>query len=208
MPRRSAEETRREILAAARHCFAEMGIQNSSMDEVAKKAGVTKPTIYAHFDSKDALRKVISNEVINQFHVQNYRDFDPTKPLEEQLSSFLKEYIAIAFEPGNFDLFRALIVFGMNSARDDTIERARQVHDTQLSQWLGGVCDSGMIVGIEPTEAYDMIWGMIRGIIFWPVVLERAEISQEKAHEMIDKMVYLFLDAYATQDAFAAPNLR
>jgi AcrR family transcriptional regulator len=52
MPRAERE---RLILDVGERLFAERGYDRVSMDEVAAGAGVTKPMIYAYFDSKDGL---------------------------------------------------------------------------------------------------------------------------------------------------------
>jgi AcrR family transcriptional regulator len=43
------------MLEAARRLFAEVGYEAASMDLIAKTAGVSKATLYAHFDSKENL---------------------------------------------------------------------------------------------------------------------------------------------------------
>src|SRR5207237_3188414 len=48
-------ETRQRLPAAAGEGFYAHGIRNSSVDEVAQRAGLTKRTLYYHFPSKDAL---------------------------------------------------------------------------------------------------------------------------------------------------------
>ncbi len=52
-PRISAK--REAVLDAARACFLELGYAGTSMDAVASRAGVSKATIYAHFQGKDEL---------------------------------------------------------------------------------------------------------------------------------------------------------
>lgn len=46
---------RSAILDAAQACFLDHGFSSTSMDMVAATAGVSKATIYAHFQSKDEL---------------------------------------------------------------------------------------------------------------------------------------------------------
>lgn len=62
--RLTAEERRAEILAAAETVFADRGYHASSIDEVAKAAGVSKALIYEHFDSKEELRKSLLESVV------------------------------------------------------------------------------------------------------------------------------------------------
>jgi AcrR family transcriptional regulator len=54
MPR-SAAATRRRIIDAAYELFYRKGFTRVSVDTIAVQAGVTKRTLYAHFDSKDRL---------------------------------------------------------------------------------------------------------------------------------------------------------
>lgn len=46
---------RRQILAGARRVFAELGFERASVDLIASRAGVSKATIYKHYDDKRAL---------------------------------------------------------------------------------------------------------------------------------------------------------
>jgi AcrR family transcriptional regulator len=50
-----ADQRRRQLLDVARDVFAEGGFHATSMDDVALRAGVTKPVLYQHFPSKRAL---------------------------------------------------------------------------------------------------------------------------------------------------------
>lgn len=45
----------RQLIEVAEAVFAERGIAAASMDEIAGRAGVTKPILYDHFGSKDGL---------------------------------------------------------------------------------------------------------------------------------------------------------
>ncbi len=54
MPRQ-AKDTKRRIIDAAYELFYKGGFARASVDAIAEAAGVTKRTLYYHFDSKDAL---------------------------------------------------------------------------------------------------------------------------------------------------------
>jgi AcrR family transcriptional regulator len=55
--RLTAVERREVIELAATEVFAERGYQGASMDEIARRSGVTPPVVYDHFPSKLALHK-------------------------------------------------------------------------------------------------------------------------------------------------------
>lgn len=53
---RPAPADRRErLLVVARQIFAERGYEATTMDDIAREAGFTKPILYQHFDSKAEL---------------------------------------------------------------------------------------------------------------------------------------------------------
>ena len=65
--RRRKEARPAEILDAALACFAERGFAATRLDDVAKRAGVTKGTLYLYFPNKEELFK----EVVRQAVVAN-----------------------------------------------------------------------------------------------------------------------------------------
>jgi len=50
-----ADERRQQLLSVACDLFARSGFHQTSMDDIAESAGVTKPVLYQHFPSKRAL---------------------------------------------------------------------------------------------------------------------------------------------------------
>ncbi|RWM05342.1 TetR/AcrR family transcriptional regulator [Mesorhizobium sp.] len=70
MPRAS-DETRPAILQAAYKLFRRRGFFRVGIDEIADAAGVTKRTLYYHFDSKDALLTA----VLASQHERTFADF-------------------------------------------------------------------------------------------------------------------------------------
>lgn len=50
-----AAETRARIIAAAAQCFNSREYSETSLEQIAKVAGITGPAIYAHFNSKEDL---------------------------------------------------------------------------------------------------------------------------------------------------------
>jgi AcrR family transcriptional regulator len=55
LARLTAPERRRQLLDCALGVFAARGFHGASMNDIAEAAGVTKPVLYQHFDSKRKL---------------------------------------------------------------------------------------------------------------------------------------------------------
>lgn len=62
--RRRKEARPGEIAAAALTCFAERGFAATRLEEVAKRAGVTKGTLYLYFPNKEELFKAVVRQAI------------------------------------------------------------------------------------------------------------------------------------------------
>lgn len=54
-----------QIIESARELFIKYGIKKTSMDEIAKNAGITKKTVYSYFTSKDELILYFIKEELN-----------------------------------------------------------------------------------------------------------------------------------------------
>jgi AcrR family transcriptional regulator len=64
MVRSDARENRARILEAARHAFAESG--DTSMNQIAQRAGVGPGTLYRNFPTREALVLAIYQHEVNQ----------------------------------------------------------------------------------------------------------------------------------------------
>jgi AcrR family transcriptional regulator len=62
--RRRSEARPGEIVQAALDLFVEKGFSSTRMDEIAKRAGVTKGTVYLYFPSKDDLFRAVVEEMM------------------------------------------------------------------------------------------------------------------------------------------------
>jgi AcrR family transcriptional regulator len=62
--RRRKEDRPGEILAAALACFAERGFAATRLEDVARRAGVTKGTLYLYFPNKEELFKAVVRQTI------------------------------------------------------------------------------------------------------------------------------------------------
>jgi AcrR family transcriptional regulator len=62
--RRRKDARPEEIIAAALEVFADRGFAATKLEDVARRAGVTKGTIYLYFENKEALFKALIRETI------------------------------------------------------------------------------------------------------------------------------------------------
>jgi AcrR family transcriptional regulator len=51
----NADEARQQILLAAEQVILRYGVEKTTMDDIGKEAGVSRPTVYRYFSDRDAL---------------------------------------------------------------------------------------------------------------------------------------------------------
>ena len=66
-PRLSPDEREKQLLQLGVKAFAEKGIGNAKHADIAKAAGISVPTVFDYFPSKDALVNGILEEVAREF---------------------------------------------------------------------------------------------------------------------------------------------
>jgi len=139
--RRRADARPHEILDAALAVFAEQGFARSRLDDVARRAGVTKGTVYLYFDSKEALfREVVKAKVGHS--VTRGEEFVRTfqGPARELLCAFIERYWASLLQPDNAQLARlAMTEFGsfpdlLRFYLDEVVQRAHRLIASIIKQ--------------------------------------------------------------------------
>jgi AcrR family transcriptional regulator len=74
-PKDLAGDVRARILDAAEHIFLEEGFQSASVEAIAQRAPASKPTIYTHFQGKQALFVAVVDRIMNR--LVNFDDYEP-----------------------------------------------------------------------------------------------------------------------------------
>jgi AcrR family transcriptional regulator len=114
---RAAELTRRKILLAAMECFAKEGYHQTTIREIARRAGVTLGAVYHHFEGKKELLMVlnrsrqISSLEIFQEAMKDEKDF-----FEALRSGFRGQFKLLAQDPILRGLTREYMGMAMTDA--------------------------------------------------------------------------------------------
>jgi len=63
----TGKERREQLLDIGRRLFAERGLDGTSIEEIAARAGVSKPVVYEHFGGKEGLYAVVVDREVDRF---------------------------------------------------------------------------------------------------------------------------------------------
>ncbi len=118
--RLSAPARREQILDVALDVFANAGFHGASMNDIAEAAGVTKPVLYQHFDSKRHLYQALIEEVGNRLRTNIDKATAEATDGKSQTELGFRAYFRWVAD--DHDGFRLL--FGSGSRRDDEFNDA------------------------------------------------------------------------------------
>src|SRR5215213_3603475 len=107
--RRLPEERPEQILNAALVEFGESGLASARLEDIAKRAGLSKGTIYLYFPNKEALfREVVRHTVIGNIE-EGERRFGTMKgSATEALIDFMRQYWSFIRSSQFAPLFRLI----------------------------------------------------------------------------------------------------
>ncbi|MBW4719138.1 TetR/AcrR family transcriptional regulator [Saccharothrix obliqua] len=102
----TGKERREQLLDVARALFAEKGYEVTSIEEIAHRAGVSKPVVYEHFGGKEGIYAVVVDREMQYLmdHIVNALSGGHPRELLEQAACALLDYIE-----GSTDGFRILV---------------------------------------------------------------------------------------------------
>jgi len=80
-----------KIVQAATELFYHFGVHKTNMNDVAKKAGVTKRTVYQHFKNKEALVEVVMASASKHFSDQLNKNLATKTSSTELIVDFMKK---------------------------------------------------------------------------------------------------------------------
>ena len=92
------EATRQAVLAAARSLFGQQGYAQTSVDEIAAAARVTKGAVYHHFAGKVALFRAVYAEVEAEAQARTAEAVDPTGLPVDQIVAGVNAYLDVALD--------------------------------------------------------------------------------------------------------------
>ena len=87
--RRLNPERRDRILAAAEDLFLRNGLRATSMEAIARAAGVAKPTLYAYFRDKDLVFATLAERVLESWRELVTHELDGPGAVPERIARAL-----------------------------------------------------------------------------------------------------------------------
>jgi AcrR family transcriptional regulator len=160
-------ETRARLIAAAGEAFAERGLQDVSIDELARRAGFTKGAFYANFDSKEQLFLAMLDDRFERRAEEMRRALETGEDPEVQARRSGDEFTAsLSADP---EWQRLFFEFAAHAARDEAfrvelVERYRRLRDAMAEDYARRAAALDFTLPADPGELALMTFAMGNGL--------------------------------------------
>jgi AcrR family transcriptional regulator len=185
------EATRRQLLEVATRLFAEQGFDDTSIEQVLTDAGVSRGSLYHHFDSKDRLFEAVVEHVeqgvTEQLMVAVSRHRDPVRILRAGCA----QWIALVEDPAvrQIILTDAPAVLGWQRWRE-----IDEQHGFGLLKFgLQAVADAGRLAVADVDVVAHVLLGALNEAAMLVARAESPTKARRQATAAVDRLIDGFL---------------
>ena len=176
----SGQERRAQLLDIGRAVFAEKGYEATSVEEIAFRAGVSKPVVYEHFGGKEGLYAVVVDREMSRLLTQvtdSLSTGDHPRDLLEAAALALLDYIE-----SSSDGFRILVRDSPVAQSTGSFASLLSDAASQVEHLLAGEFERrGFDTGYAPVYA-QMLVGMVAMTGQWWLDARRMDKTDVAAH--------------------------
>ncbi len=177
--RRQARED--DILEAARELMAARGLDAMTMDELAERAGVSKPTLYQYFPSKEAVAVQTVVRMVKRIGVC-MDAVDVRLPAIARLERVVRRVLELRFAPDHPMLgLSAGPLKAMVRTNPEYITHQKRLVET-LTLWMDEAQAAGDVAPLLSSRALvQMVFSLLRDTDFEEIVAGDARRADEVA---------------------------
>lgn len=164
-------ERRNAIIEAAERIFFKIGIENTSMEQVAQEAELSKGTLYLYFKSKEDLYRaiIIKGFIILKRHLKE--SINNTETGFQNVKNISQAYIK--FSDSYAGYFDAILHYqnDLFTTKDrepeqvKSLESGNAVIGVLINAIEKGIEDKSIDAGIRPIETAFVLWSQLTGLL-------------------------------------------
>lgn len=189
-----AEQTRKELIQAARRVFHQYGVSRSTLEKIAKAAGVTRGAVYWHFKDKAelffAMREDVFVPMIERTDALLFSDqfTNPLDAIEASIKEFFRvlEDCSVVREVFEIMISRCEYVDEFASVQED-VARPAQTFLAKIEGVYQQAAAKGMLrPGLSPLDAARDTWAFTSGVLHLMLACQKGSDLPQRIPDMID----------------------
>ncbi|MBV7316240.1 TetR/AcrR family transcriptional regulator [Shewanella sp. NIFS-20-20] len=189
------------ILKQAKQEFISKGYLAANLDHICRDAGVSKRTLYRHFENKLELFKSVLLDLHQKLHSPTTEiPYDPGMSLEQQLVALLDQQQSQLTSGENMKTIRMMLTeFLQQPAMAQQLLGFIQSQHHSFDEWIAAASAAGKLSGnIEAMNR--TLKSLFNGAFLWPMLFQIESVSEDSNHDKVDEITQVFLAAYGDKD--------
>lgn len=181
-------DRREQILRAAEALFIARGVEHVSTREIARAVGISQPSLYAHFQSREQIAIELCVRAFGLLGARLRTALDTPGPLRDRLFRICRTYIDFGLE--NESAYRVAFMLEMSAHEDEQMP----ILEAGLATFglLRGLFDELPMPPSERDLAAQCTWAAIHGLV--AILLARPEFPFVDRELLIDHHVARLVD--------------
>ncbi len=199
----TAGDKREAILSAAVSLFGNYGYRRTSIDDIAREAGIAKGTVYLYFSSKEEIFRALSRQVIERVVSGAHQALTTPGPVETRLLAMLEAKFGYVFETVHRTAHARELVDSQNRLSQDICARGDRQYVKLLTALVENATSANQLnparMGLTPASTAALIISAAHGIT--------TDIKPALYHERLAQLVRVFAAGLAAGSEGPAPAL-
>ncbi|MFF5991211.1 TetR/AcrR family transcriptional regulator [Prauserella flavalba] len=163
------QRTIEALLHAAEQIFAARGVDDTTVEEIATKAGVAVGSIYNHFGSKAGLLAAVVERALGADRDHMDRAYTADRTPVEQLYAAAEEYLAFYLDhPEYFRMLAFPSAPGQYAAGQDLaarLARSVEAQNQRMVDALRAGIAAGVLRDVDAAQVATVLWASWNGVI-------------------------------------------
>lgn len=180
--------TKAKIFQAAARLFAEKGYNGVSMREISESTGLSKPTIYYYFGSKEGIYSSLVEVGLHHNLEQFQRIIDTNIPVKQKIIEIVKIRFRQVREYPEFAKFFLLIFMSIENLPflKKFIEEAASRRQSLADLIQQGIFQGEFGQSVNPKLAADILIGTLMHFMVKQLNVKKQILSDELAEEIVE----------------------
>lgn len=182
-----AVSTRNEIFMRAMKLFEEKGFRGTSMEEIAKVCGITKPAIYYHYKNKSDLLEALYIESTRDFYEPSYAIVESKQSPLAKLRTLLRRNVLYNIEHWTFQSVLLRDRRELSASTRKALAQRERAYEKAITKIIRDAQKAGELRSTSAEFATLTVLGLISSLPRW------ARHYQKSPNEIADGVVDLLV---------------
>lgn len=184
---RQKQALREEIMSAAQELVAEKGYNAMSMDELAARVGISKPTLYTHFATKEEL--VVEAATREMRHMVALIESQADRSPMEQLRFIMRQILQRQVQMHTLGIGPWPEIFRLLCANDEAFGCIRRISDDIVALVQRGIAQGEIDPALDPEAVVRAFFGLASALHKWHIAAPSPLDPQRAADSLVDIFV-------------------